>query len=68
MRSHHLIAIAIAFAAGFGVNQLFFSPSPAKANIDAVQSASMDASKMRVDTELPVHKMHDMTFVFSEAH
>jgi hypothetical protein len=68
MRNHHLIAIALAFVAGFGVNQLFFSPSAAKANIDAVQDASMDVSKMRVDPELPAHKMDDMTFVFSETH
>jgi hypothetical protein len=69
MRSQHLIAIALAFAAGFGVKQLFFSPSTAKANVDAVvKGASIDLSKMPVDAELPVHKMHDMTFVFSEAH
>jgi len=68
MRKHHLIAIALAFVAGLGVNQLFFSPSTAEANVDAVQGASIDASKMRVDRELSVHKMHDMTFVFSEAH
>jgi len=68
MHKNHLIAIAVAFVAGFGVNHLFFSPSTAKANVDAVQGASIDASKMRVDSDLPVHKMHDMTFVFSDAH
>ena len=68
MRSHHLIAIALAFVAGFGVKQLFFSPSTAKANVDdAVRGASIDVSKIRVDADLPVHKMHDMSFVFTDS-
>jgi hypothetical protein len=63
MRSH-IIAIAIAFAAGFGVNQFFFSPTIAKTNIDAVKSVGMDVSKIHV-AEIPAQKMHDMSFVFS---
>ena len=66
MRAYHLIAIAIAFAAGFGVNQLFFSPSTAKANMDAVKGSSMDVSAMHV-AGLPAQKMHDMSFVFSDS-
>jgi len=67
MRPHHLIIIALAFAAGFIVKQLFFSPSTAKADADVVKAASIDLSKMRVDPALPEHKMHDMTFVFTDA-
>ena len=67
MRNHHLIAIALAFVAGFGVNQLFFSPSTAKANADVVKAASIDLSKMLVDAALQEHKMHDMSFVFTDA-
>jgi hypothetical protein len=67
MRAYHLIAIASAFAAGFGVNQLFFSPSTAKANMDAVKVATIDVAKMPVDAGLPAQKLHDMSFVFSDS-
>jgi hypothetical protein len=65
MRVYHLTAIAIAFVAGFGVNQFFFAPSTAKANMDAGQGPIMDVAKLGVNTALPLQKMHDMSFVFS---
>jgi hypothetical protein len=67
MRAHHLIAIAIAFAAGFGVNQFLFSPSTARANVDAIKGSSIDVSKLPVHAGLPLQKMHDMTFVLSDS-
>lgn len=68
MRSHHLFAIALAFVAGFGVKQVFFSPSTAKANVDdAIKGARIDLSTIRVDADLPVHEMHDMSFVFTDS-
>jgi hypothetical protein len=65
MCAYHLTAIAIAFAAGFGVNQFFFSSSTAKATIDTVKSSSIDVSAMHV-AGLPVQKLRDLTFVFSD--
>jgi hypothetical protein len=39
-----------------------FSVPPA----EAITSSSMDISKMQQHRDLPIQKIHDMTFVFSE--
>jgi hypothetical protein len=62
MRPHHIIAIVIVLVAGFAVKQLF-SPT-AGANVDTVNSPSVDVFKMHANTRLPVQKIDDMAFVF----
>jgi hypothetical protein len=65
MRTHHVIIVAAVLVIGFGAKQLFFPPMKAEANIGP--SVSMNVLQMHHDTNmqnLPVQKMHDMTFVF----
>ena len=68
MRTHHVLAIAAVILIGFGVKLFFFSAQPAEANIHAIQKVSVP--QMQIDypniKNLPVQKMHDMTFVFSD--
>jgi hypothetical protein len=71
MRAHHAIVVVAIMMIGFGV-KLFFFPAPvAEADTLAVPSASMDIRQMHVDhpntKNLPVQKLHDMTFVFSDS-
>ena len=63
MRLHH--AIAVAAAIGFGV-KLFFFPAPiAEADASGVKSSSMNVLQMH-SKGLPVQKVSDMSFVFSD--
>jgi hypothetical protein len=51
----------------YGAKQYFFPPMEADANLHAVPSASMNVLQMHRDLNvknLPVQKVHDMTFVF----
>ena len=65
MRLHHAIAVAAAILIGFGV-KLFFFPAPiAEADASGVKSPSMSVLQMH-HKDLPVQKMSDMTFVFSD--
>jgi predicted acyltransferase len=64
MRLHHAIALAAAVLIGFGVKLLFF-PAPAEADASGVKSPSMNVLQMH-HKGLPVQKMSDMTFVFSD--
>ena len=65
MRAHHVIAVVAVLVVGFGAKQFFFPPMKAEADINP--SISMKVLQMHQDTNmqnLPVQKMHDMTFVF----
>ena len=70
MRPHHAIAVVAVILIGFGVKLIFFSAPAAEADTHAVPSARMDVVQMLTDhphgKSLPVQKMHDMTFVFSD--
>jgi hypothetical protein len=71
MRAHHAIAVVAAILIGFGV-KLFFFPAPAaEADMHAVESSNMNVHQMHIDhpsrNNLPVQKMHDMTFVYSDS-
>jgi hypothetical protein len=68
MRAHHVIIAAVAvFVIGVGVKLIFFSAPTAEANLLSVKSLSMDISEMHRNTKnLPVQKIHDMTFVFAD--
>ena len=74
LREHHVIAVVAVLLISFGV-KMFFSSSPptAEANIHAVPSAILSASvnvlqmHRDVDTKsLPVQKMNDKTFIFTD--
>jgi len=69
MRAVHVIAVVAVISIGFGVKLFFFSAPTTEADIHAVPSASMNVLQMHVDYPniLPVQKMHDMTFVFSDS-
>ena len=68
MRAHHVIITAVAvILIGFGVKLTFFWAPTAEANLLSVKSVSMDISEVQRSTKnLPVQKIHDMTFVFSD--
>ena len=64
MRSHPIIAIATVILVGFGVKLAFFSAP--KAAADLASTGSVDVSVLQTKN-LPVQKIHDMTFVFSDS-
>jgi hypothetical protein len=68
MRAYHVIITAVSvILIGFGVKLIFFWAPTAEANLLSVKSVSMDISEVQRSTKnLPVQKIHDMTFVFSD--
>ena len=66
MRAHHAITIVAAILVGFVLKLIFFSAPIAVADVGSVKSVSMDISEMHQNIKnIPVEKLHDMTFVFS---
>lgn len=64
MRASYAIALVAAVLLGFGA-KLFFSAPTAVAHVPSV---TIDTSEIqRHITNLPVHKYHDMSFVFTAA-
>jgi hypothetical protein len=68
MRAYHfIIALVAVVLIGFGVKVIFFSAPTAEASLLSVKRMSMDVSEMQRSTKsLPVQKIHDMTFIFSD--
>ena len=67
MRMHHAIVTVAAILVVFGLTLIFFSAPITVADASVVGRGSMDISEMqRGITNLPVEKIHDMTFVFSD--
>jgi hypothetical protein len=68
MRAYHfIIAIVPVILIGFAVKVIFFSAPTAEATLLSVKGVSMDVSEMQRSTKhLPVQKIDDMTFVFSD--
>jgi len=66
MRAHHVIIAAVAVTLiGFGVKLIFFTDPAAEAKVLSLESMSMNISELHRNTKnLPVQKIHDMTFVF----
>jgi hypothetical protein len=62
-----MIVVAIAVVAGFGVKQLFFSPSTALPSVDIVKGFGIDVSKMQAGADVPAQRIDDMTFVSAGA-
>jgi len=56
-----------AILAVFGLTLIFFSAPITVADASVVKRASVDISEMQQSIRnLPVEKLHDMTFVFSD--
>ena len=69
MRSHHVIAVVAILIIGLGVKQFLFPPKRAEADMQAIPSASMNVAQMHGDIDLktlPVQKMNDKTFIFTD--
>jgi hypothetical protein len=63
MRAHHAIAIVAIVLIGFVLKLALFSAPTAEAEV----SLRMDTFQLQQNIKnLPVQKMNDMTFVFSE--
>jgi hypothetical protein len=66
------IAVVVLIVVGFAVNAALISTPPAdaptaEANLLSVKSVSIDISEVQRNTKnLPVQKINDMTFVFSD--
>lgn len=71
MRAHHALAVVAVMLIGFGMKLFFFSAPAAEADTQAVSHASMNVLQMHIDhpnlKKMPVQKMHDMTFIFSDS-
>jgi hypothetical protein len=66
MRARHVMAVVTVILVGFGLKLTFFSGPIAVADVGSVKSVSVDISEMHQNIKnLPVEKLHDMTFVFS---
>ena len=66
MRARHVIAVVTVILVGFGLKLTFFSGPIAAADVASVKSVSMDVFELHQNIKnLPVEKLHDMTFVFS---
>jgi hypothetical protein len=64
---HVIIAVVAVVLAGFAVRLIFFSAPTAEASLLSAKSLSMDISEVhRSSKNLPVQKIADMTFVFSD--
>ena len=61
MRARNVTAIVALVLVGFGIKLFFFSAPPAEAE----GRKSLDISRMHVGKNLPVQKVHDMSFVYS---
>jgi hypothetical protein len=68
MRAYPVIIAAVSvILIGFGVKLIFFTEPIAEAKVLSVESMSMDISELHRNTNnLPVQKIHDMSFVFSD--
>jgi hypothetical protein len=65
MRIRHVTTVVAVILVGFGVKVIFFSTPPAEADLLSVR---IDVSQMHQNiSDLPVEKIRDMTFVFSDA-
>ena len=66
MRASYAIALVAAVLLGFGAKLFFFSAPTAVAG--GGPNVTIDTTEIqRHITDLPVHKYHDMSFVYSDA-
>jgi len=64
---NQIVAIFGVILVAFALKLIFFPPPIALAEVGSVKRTSMDISAMHQNVKnLPVEKIHDMTFVFSD--
>jgi hypothetical protein len=61
----HIVAMVAVILVGFGAVKLFVPT--AGAEVPAIRGVGMDISRLHEGKNLPVQKIDDMTFVFSDA-
>jgi hypothetical protein len=67
MRAHHVIAVVAVILVGVGVKLIFFTAPTAEADTLSIKSVGVDVSQLHQKVKnLPVQKIHDMTFVFAD--
>lgn len=69
MRAHHVITVIAVLVIALGAKHLLFPLKQANADINAIPSASVNVLQMQrgIDaTSLPVQKMNDKTFIFTD--
>lgn len=67
MRKRHIILTAAVILIAFGTKLLFFPVPTAEADVSRMTGAGLDISQLQQGAkDLPVQKMHDMSFVFSQ--
>jgi hypothetical protein len=67
MRAHNVIAIVAVILVGVGLKLTFFVAPAAEADSLSIKSVSLDISQLHQNTRnLPVQKLRDMSFIFSE--
>ena len=67
MRAQHIIAVVIVLLIGFGVKLTFFNAPAAEADSIPTNSISMDIPAMHENAQnIPMHRVHDMSFVFAD--
>lgn len=65
MRARHVIAIVAVLVIGLGTKLFLFPPKKAQADMSATANMNILQAHRDIDMQnLPVQKMHDMTFVF----
>jgi len=67
MRAHHVIAVVVVLLIGFGVKLTFFNAPAAEADSTPTKIISMNIPAMHENAKnTPVHRVHDMSFVFAD--
>ena len=67
MRAYQGVAIVALILVGVGVKLIFFAAPTAEADSLSIKSVGLDISQMHQNTKsLPVHRLHDMSLVFSD--
>jgi hypothetical protein len=67
MRAYQGVAIVALPLVGVGVTLIFFAAPTAEADSLSIKSVGLDISQMHQNTKsLAVHRLHDMSLVFSD--
>ncbi len=67
MRAHHVIAVVAVLIIGLGAKSYLFPPKQAEADVFPTATTNILQMHRDINMEnLPVQKMNDKTFVFTE--
>jgi hypothetical protein len=66
MRPHQVIAVPAVILVGVGVKLFFFTPPTAEADALTTKRVGVDVAQLQQNVKnLPVQKVHDMSFAFA---